>query len=193
MGKNITDNTSYFYEIAFEFLSRIKRGYFLSPLEIDLIKKWESNNIPLKIIKKSLYSGFRKPGRKKTLLYFKKIVEKEFKKEKEKLTPKNDKIEENNNENIQEQIEIINSDYFKKRYKEFAEGLPLSEKEKEEFDKSIDKKIIEFYYDEEEIKNEWNQKFQYIKIGETEKKRLMKKYFIMKKREEFHLFYFSYI
>jgi hypothetical protein len=193
MAKNTVDN-NFFYEIAFEFLSRAKRSYFLSPLEIDLIKKWEEKGIPLTIIKKSLNKGFEKAGRKKTLLYFKKIVEKEFRAKGDKLIAKQSENNDKKTEEADKQIDLIESEYFRKKYKQF--NLKDSTYgEKEEFDDTIDKEIIALFFNEniDKTEEEWNKKFQYIKVGQKEKIRLIEKYFIMKKREELNLFYFSYL
>ncbi len=193
MAKHKGDE-NFFYEIAFEYLSRVKRGYFLSPLEIDLIKKWEENKIPLTIIKKSLRKGFEQAGRKKTLLYFKKIVEKEFKQKGDKLVSKQTDNNDNRLEEIDKQINLIESESFREKYRQFN-LKESSYNDKESFDDKIDREIIDLFFNEkkEETEQEWNKNFQYIKVGEKEKTRLIERYFIMKKREELKLFYFSYL
>ena len=189
MVKREEDN--YFYSIAFEFLSRTKRSYFLTPIEIDLILKWKKRKIPLPVVLKGLKEGFKKSGRKKTLVYFKGFVDREYKNFSKASVGKrkSDKRKEKDNyDELLNMIDFIKDDEFKKSYKEF-----FSEKrgtqEREEFDKSIDDKIIERFGSEiEKYRAEWEKKFSFISIDEKTKLSLVKKYLIVKKREELGLF-----
>ncbi len=184
---------NYFYSIAYEFLSRTKRSYFLSPLEIDLILKWEEKKIPLSVIKKALKEGFKRAGRKKTLLYFKKIVEKEFKNYLSLSSGKNMKTAKGDNQKREEHkklIEIIPDEYFKELYAEFfSEERTFDEKVK--FDEMIDKKISERFFTDrilEEAEIEWSKKYPFISVDNNTKRKLVEKYLIVKKREELNLF-----
>ena len=184
-------NSNYFYAIAYEFLSRTKRSYFLTPLEIDLIIKWQKERIPLSVVLKGLEAGFKKSGRKKTLLYFKGFVEREYKNFSKASVGKRKsekKEEKDNYDEFLDMIDFIKDDEFKKSYKEF-----FSEKrgvqEREEFDKSIDDKIIERFGSEmDKFREEWEKKFSFIRVDEETKLSLVKKYLIVKKREELRLF-----
>ncbi len=185
-------NSNYFYAIAYEFLSRTKRSYFLTPLEIDLIIKWQKERIPLSVVLKGLEAGFKKSGRKKTLLYFKGFVEREYKNFSKasvgkRRSYKGEKKDDSYNE-LMGLIELIKDDDFKSLYEDFF-SKERSSQEREDFDRTIDNKIIEIFGSEmDKYREEWEKKFSFIRVDEETKLSLVKKYLIVKKREELRLF-----
>jgi len=189
MGKG--KNNNYFYAIAYEFLSRTKRSYFLTPLEIDLILKWQKERIPLSVVLKGLKAGFKKSGRKKTLLYFKGFVEREYKNFSKAFVGKKraTKVEENERNNeLSDLIKLIKDENFRSLYEEFF-SKERSYQEREDFDRSIDDKIIEIFgLGMDKYREEWEKKFSFIRVDEETKNSLVKKYLIVKKREELNLF-----
>ncbi len=180
--KDLSDN--YFYSIAYEFLSRSKRSYFLTPLEIDLIVKWEKKKIPLFVIVKALKAGFRKPGRKKSLLYFRGFVEREFKKYMDTKIGKEQRVKidtKEKNEEIFNMIEFIRDEEIKKLYLEFFSSEKSIE-ERDKFDKIIEDKIKEKFLNEKALKEaekEWDKRFPFISVDEKTKKKLKEKYIIV--------------
>jgi len=197
-GNTLKKNNNYFYEIAAEFLFKSKRGYFLSPLEIDLIVQWDDKGIPLKIVKKAMKKGFENPGRKKSLLYFNKIVEKEYRLYKKMRTGSKRKkysvSEPDKKKEIENMINLIQVEYFKNLYKKFIEKK-IDYKDKEEFDRKIDDEILKRYYyiSKQNMLKEWEENFSFIRVDNVNKEKMIKKYFIIKKRDELNLFKISLI
>ncbi len=175
---------SYFYSIAVYFLKRTKRGVFLNSSEISLIKMWKDEGIPLSVVISGLREGFKVPGKKRSLRFFEKYVEKEFKNYKKKLVGRTSSGHLIKKEEFKKLNEIMDNE-IKKLIFDFIDGKSEF-KEIEEIDSHIDSIIIKKYYGNEktEILEEWKDVINSYSIPEEEKEEFLKKSFVYKKREE---------
>ncbi len=175
---------SYFYSIAVYFLKRTKRGVFLNSSELSLIKMWKDKGIPLNVVISGLKKGFKVPGKKRSLRFFEKYVENEFKNYKKKLVGRKSSGHLLKKEEFKKLDEIMDNE-IKKLILDFIEGKSEF-KEIEEIDSFIDSIIIKKYYENEkkDILDEWKDVINSYSIPEEEKEEFLKKSFVYKKREE---------
>ncbi len=175
---------SYFYSIAFYFLKRTKRGVFLNSIEINLIREWQKADIPLDIVIRGLKEGFKKPGKKRSLNYFKKFVEKEFKAYK-KLKIGKTKDFSAIKHHYKDKIESIKHEIIKKLIYEFL-NKKINISTISELDEKINKIILTDFWEseKEQLYNEWKDIIESSNIPEDSIEEMLKKSLIYKKRDE---------